>query len=346
MEITRRALLFSRPFSRYHARLSLKRMGSDMPGTILIIDAKAQFYREKLSARFPSVEIRAVTERRHVTVEQLAEADALFALGTEHVFDEALLEGAKRLRWIQALTTGVDAILRLRSLKPEVALTTNTGIHGPQMSEMAFMHMLNLARQAPRMWENQKKGVWERWTQVRLCGKTALILGIGSIAESLAPRCKAFGMTVIGVSGTPRELPGFDRIVARSALMQVVPQADFLIILLPLKPENVKLVDAKLLAAMKRGSYLVNIGRGAVCDEEALLQAVKSGHLAGAGLDVFSTTPLPPDHPLWRTPNVLISSQVAGGSDVNHLLNLPILERNLRCFLEGRFVDMQNRVAH
>ena len=344
MEITRSGLLFSGPFSRYHARLSSNDF-SAMPGPILIIDAKAEFYREKLSAKFPSVRLEAVSERRRVTGDELAEAEAIVGLGTAHVFDEALLEGAKRLKWIQALTTGVDGILSLRSLKPEVVITTNTGIHGPQMSEMAFMHMLNLARQAPRMWENQKIARWERWTQIRLCGKTALILGIGSIAESLGPRCKAFGMTVIGVSGTPRPVPGFDRIVPRAELMQVVPQADFLVILLPLRPENVKLVDAKVIAAMKKGSYLVNIGRGAVCDEEALLQAVKGGHLAGAGLDVFSTTPLPPDHPLWRTPNVLISSQVAGGSDVNHLLNLPIIEGNLRFFLDGRFADMQNRVA-
>jgi len=311
---------------------------------ILIVDASAEFYRSRLSKAFPTVQLIAVNERHAVTTDVLADADAIVGLGTEHVFDEALLAGAKQLKWIQALTTGIDAIESLRSLRPEVVITTNTGIHGPQMSEMAFMHMLNLARQAPRMWENQKKERWERWTQIRLCGKTAVILGVGSIAESLAPRCKAFGMTVLGVSGTPRALPGFDRIHPRSELLKVVPEADFLLILLPLRPENVKLVDATVLAAMKKGAYLVNIGRGAVCDEEALLEALRSGHLAGAGLDVFGTTPLPPGHPLWHAPNVLISSQVAGGSDVNPLLNLPILERNLRCFLEGRWSDMMNRV--
>jgi D-2-hydroxyacid dehydrogenase (NADP+) len=316
-----------------------------MPSSILIIDASAEFYRSRLSGIFPSVALRAVSERRAVTADQLADAEAIFGHGTAHVFDEELLGGAKRLKWIQSLTTGTDGIVSLASLRPEVVITTNTGIHGPQMSEMAFMHMLNLARQAPRMWENQKEERWERWTQIRLCGKTAVILGVGSIAESLAPRCKAFGMTVLGVSGTPRQLPGFDRIHPRSELMQVVPQADFLVILLPLKPENVKLVDAKVFAAMKQGSYLINIGRGAVCDEEALLEALRTRHLAGAGLDVFSTTPLPPGHPLWHTPNVLISAQMAGGSEVNRLLNLPILERNLRCFLEGRWSDMINRVA-
>jgi phosphoglycerate dehydrogenase-like enzyme len=313
--------------------------------SLLIIDALADFYRSKLGAAFPSVRVRAAKERCAVSDEHVAEADAIVGLGISDIFDEALLAAATRLKWIQSLTTGIDAIVSLQSLRPEIVITTNTGIHGPQMSEMAFMHMLNLARQAPRLWENQKAERWERWTQIRLCGKTVVILGVGSIAESLAPRCKAFGMTVLGVSGTPRELPGFERIHPRSELIEVVREADFLVILLPLKPENMKLVDAQVFAAMKKGAYLVNIGRGAVCDEDALLEALRSGHLAGAGLDVFTTTPLPPGHPLWHQPNVLVSPQVAGGCEVTHLLNLPIIERNLRCFLEGRWGDMVNRVA-
>ena len=315
-----------------------------MSRTVLIIDALADFYRTRLGESFPSVQIHAAKERRLVTPEQLAATEAIFGLGTPHVFDEALLAGAPQLKWIQSLTTGTDGLVSLRSLKPEVVITTNTGIHGPQMSEMAFLHMLSVARQAPRMWENQKAERWERWPQIRLCGKTALILGVGSITESLAPRCKAFGMKVLGVSGTPRALPGFDRIHARSELLQLLPQADFVIILLPLTPENVNLLDAKAFATMKRGTYLINIGRGAVCDENAMMEALKSGQLAGAGLDVFATTPLPKGHPLWHMPNVTVTSQMAGGSEVNHLLNLPIMERNLRCFLEERWSDMTNRV--
>jgi phosphoglycerate dehydrogenase-like enzyme len=312
---------------------------------ILIIDAGAEFYRSRLSAVFPSVQVRAVKERRAVDEADVRDAEVIVGLGTAHVFDDELLSAAKQLKWIQSLTTGIDGIVSLKSLRPDIAITTNTGIHGPQMSEMAFMYMLNLARQATRLWENQKAERWERIPQIRLYGKTVLILGVGSIAESLAPRCKAFGMTVLGVSGTPRELPGFDRIHPRSELMHVVPLADFLVILLPLKPENMKLVDAKVFAAMKKGAHLINLGRGAVCDEDAMLEALRSGHLGGAGLDVFATTPLPPGHALWHTPNVLISPQISGGSEVNHLLNLPIIERNLRCFLEGRWSDMVNRVA-
>lgn len=290
------------------------------------------------------MEIRTASGRRAVTAAQLADAEAIVALGTHTVFDEELLAEAKKLRWIQALSTGVDGILGLKALRPEVVITTNTGIHGPQMSEMAFMHMLNLARKAPRMWENQKVGKWERWRQIRLAGKTAVILGVGSIAESLAPRCKAFGMSVLGVSATPREVPGFDRIYPRIELLEAVAQADFLLILVPGTPENRHLVDARVLAAMKPTAYVINIARGAVLDEEALIKALREKRLAGAGLDVFNTSPLPPDHPLWRMENVIISPNLGGGSDVNHLLNVPIIERNIRCFLEGKWDGMINRL--
>jgi phosphoglycerate dehydrogenase-like enzyme len=112
----------------------------------------------------------------------------------------------------------------------------------------------------------------------------------------------------------------------------------------PLAPDTVKLVDAKVLAAMKPSAYLVNIARGAVLDEEALLDALRNKRLAGAGLDVFTRTPLPPDHPLWRTENVLISPNTAGNSEINHLLNMPILEKNVACFVEGKWEGMVNRV--
>jgi len=249
------------------------------------------------------------------------------------------------LRWIQALTTGTDAVTGLKSLKPEVVITTNTGIHGPQMSEMTLMHMLNLTRQAATMWDNQKQGKWVRLPQIRLCDKTVVIVGVGSITEALAPRCKALGMKVHGVSSTLREVPGIDRMHPRAALEQVAAEADFLVIMVPLTPENVKLISARVIAAMKPSAYLINMARGAVVDEEAMIAALRAGKIAGAGLDTATEMPLPPDHPLWHVPNVLITPQLGGGSEVNHLLTLPIVENNMRCFFEGRFKDMVNRVA-
>lgn len=316
-----------------------------MPTPIVIIDAEADFYHAKLGAAFPSVEFRKAAGREFVTPALLKDAEAIVALGTHRVFDEELLQWVPKLRWIQALTTGTDAVTGLKSLKPEVVITTNTGIHGPQMSEMTLMHMLNLTRLASTMWDNQKQGKWVRLPQIRLCDKTVVIVGVGSITESLAPRCKALGMKVHGVSATMREVPGIDQMHPRAALEQVAALADFLVIMVPLTPENVKLVSARVIAAMKPSAYIINMARGAIVDEEAMIAALRAGRIAGAGLDTATQVPLPPDHPLWHVPNVLISPQLGGGSEVNHLLSLPIIEKNMRCFLEGRFGDMVNRVA-
>ncbi|MCC6474556.1 MAG: D-2-hydroxyacid dehydrogenase [Burkholderiales bacterium] len=315
-----------------------------MPTPIVIIDEFAGFYRSRLAPGFLELEFRAFPERREVKAAALVDAQAIFAKGTHAVFDDELLAAAPKLKWIQALTTGTDAIVDLKTLARQVVITSNTGIHGPQMSETAFMHMLNLSRNALRFWENQKAGRWERWTQIRLAGKTVLILGVGAIAEALAPRCKAFGMTVLGVSATPREVPGFDRIHPRSDLLACAARADYVVVLLPATPPNIGLLDAKFFAAMKPTAYLVNIGRGVVCDEQALIEALRNRRIAGAGLDHFARLPLAPDHPLWRMENVLVTPNIAGGSDVNHLLNLPILEKNIRCFIEGRLEAMVNRV--
>ena len=241
------------------------------------------------------------------------------------------------------MTTGFDAIAASRTLGPEVVLTTTRGIHGPQMAEMAFLYMLNLARDYPRMHDNQKKHVWQRWTQVRLHDKTVVITGLGLIAEALAPRCKAFGITVLGVSATPRDVSSFDQVVAYSQLADAAARADFLVVLTPYSPAMDNLINAKILAAMKPSAYLLNLARGGLCDEAALLDALRHKRIAGAGLDVFRTEPLPKDSPFWDLNNVLITAHCSGSSDDNLAMTWPILETNVRCFLDGRPHQMMNR---
>jgi D-2-hydroxyacid dehydrogenase (NADP+) len=220
------------------------------------------------------------------------------------------------------------------------------GIHGPQMSEMAFMYMLNLARNYPRMLDNQRQHVWERWTQTRLCGKTVTIVGVGVVAESLAPRCKAFGMTVLGVTRTPRAVDGFDRLFNYSQLVQAAAAADFLVVLAPYSAETDSLINASVLAAMKPSAILINLSRGGLCDEDALLDALRNKRIAGAGLDVFRTEPLPPESPFWDLDNMSITAHCSGSSDDNLALMWPIIETNMRCFLDNRWSGMINRVPH
>ena len=309
--------------------------------TLLFAHRDAGYFAPKLKQTFPALDIITAPDLPE-SVPRFAEADIIMAAG--HGFNDQRLAQAKKLQWIHAMTTGFDAIAGSRLLAPEVILTTTRGIHGPQMAEMAFLYMLNLARDYPRMHDNQKKHVWQRWTQVRLHGKTVVITGLGLIAEALAPRCKAFGMTVLGVSATPRLVAGFDQVYAYPQLAQAAALADFLVVLTPYSSEMDNLIDANILAVMKPSAFLLNLARGGLCDENALLDALRHKRIAGAGLDVFRTEPLPQNSPFWDLDNVLITAHCSGSSDDNLAMTWPIIETNVRCFLEGRRGEMMNLV--
>lgn len=299
--------------------------------------------KARLESKFPSLRFFASRDPSDA-LEAANEAQAM--IGYAHHFSEALLESAPRLEWIQSLTTGTDAILRLKTLKASVIVTSTAGLHAPQMSEMAFLHMLVLARNYVRMLDNQRSGTWERWPQPLLYRKTVVILGVGAIALGLAKRCRAFEMEVIGVSATPRALPEFDRILPRGELERAAGLADFLVALVPLSDATRHIVNARVFAAMKPGAYFINLARGGVCDEEALLAALAQKRIAGAGLDVFQNDPLPRDHPLWSAPGVIITPRLGGISDIYQQQFLPYLDANLGCYAEGRPGDMLNVVAH
>ena len=301
------------------------------------------YFVPKLHDRFAGLEIVTAMDLPQAD-EHLPEAEVIVAAG--HTFSDARLAKAARLKWIHAMTTGTDAIVGAKTLRAEILVTNTRGIHGPQMAEMAFMYMLNLARRYRDMLENQKRHVWKRWDQVRLYGKTVAIVGVGLISEALAPRCKAFGMTVLGITRTPRAVPGFDRMYTYEQLKEAAALADFLIVLAPNSPETENMIDAGLLGACKRGAFLLNLSRGALCDESALLRALRDGRIAGAGLDVFRTEPLPADSAFWDLENVIITPHCSGSSDDNLAMTWPIIETNMKCFLEERPSDMINLVAH
>jgi len=298
-------------------------------------------YHDGIKARFPDVTVNVVDN--HAKVDPyIGEADVLITFGP--MMSDQVLAKAAKLKWIQALGTGVDGITDQASLRREVIVTNLHGIHGPPVSEAAFMSMLALSRQLPRTVRNQDKHHWERFPARLLHDKTVGIFGIGVIAEELAPKCKAFGMKVVGISSTQRPVPGFDRVYDRSQLTEAVRELDYLVLLTPLTPQTRNSVDAKVLAAMKPGAYLVNLARGGVVDEAALMAALKNKQLAGAALDVFATEPLPMDHPLWDMESVIITTHQGGFCDVYVNFAMPVIEENLRKFIAGDIAGMINRV--
>jgi len=306
-------------------------------------EADAAEFEALAHADFPDLALVATNDRR-VALEQAPSAAAL--IGHHFQFVESLLQRATQLQWIQSLTTGTDGILKLEALRAETLVTSTRGMHAPQMSELVFMHMLALARDLPRMLANQASAHWERWPQPLLWKKCVVIVGVGAIAEGLALRCNAFGMRVIGISNTPRSLPGFDAICRRADLGSVAAQADFLIILVPYSADTENLIDAKIIGALRPSAFLINVARGGVLDEQALLEALHAGRIAGAGLDVFRQQPLPADSVLWRAPRTLITPLLGGMSDVYLAQAYPIVRTNLEHFLAGRTELMLNPVRH
>ena len=306
-------------------------------------EADAADFQARVRRDIPGVELFATNDREQA----LAQAVHAQALSGHHFqFDENIIERAPNLRWIQSLTTGTDAILKLRALQPGVAVTSTRGMHGPQMSELVFLHMLALTRDFPRMQRNQTAGLWQRWPQPLLWGKTVVILGVGAISEALAPRCKAFGMTVYGVSKSPRVPAGFDAVFQRDELAQAAAKADYLVLMVPHSPETENIVDAEVLAALKPDAFLVNVARGGVLDEAALVSALRAKRLAGASLDVFRQQPLPADHLLWHEPGVIITPLVGGMSNIYMDQAYPVVRDNLRLYLSGQLDAMANLVPH
>jgi phosphoglycerate dehydrogenase-like enzyme len=318
-------------------------MSTQSPVNVLIICPEPEAYLARLAPAFPQVAFSSVAALECTqAMDRLAEADAILAYG--RAFDAECLARSQRLRWFQCLITGTDHLAPVLA-GSRVILTNARGIHGPQMAEMAILHMMALSRRVPQLVRNQAAHVWDRILPRVLDRRTVAILGVGAIAEHVAKVCQAFGMTTIGISRTPRQLDGFDAIYPREQLLDAAAQADFLLALVPYSKDNHKIINAAVFDAMKPTAYLINIARGGVVDETALMQALRDGKIAGAGLDVFEEAPLPMSHPLWDMDNVFITPFIGGRSDRYEESVMSIIEPNLQSFLAGREDQMINRVA-
>jgi len=206
--------------------------------------------------------------------------------------------------------------------------------------------MLALSRNLPRAVRSQDAGRWDRFPVELVKGKTVGILGVGVIATELAPRCHALGMTVIGITSGPRTVAGFDQMVPRDDLLDVVGRLDHLVLLTPYTRDTHGIVGRAVLEHMKRTAFLINVARGGIVDQPALVEALQAGGIAGAALDVFAEEPLPEGHPLWKMPNVLITPHMAGFHAGYPDEALPVVIENIRHFMAGDVDGMINVVRH
>ena len=306
---------------------------------LLILNELSSEYKKALAQDFPELVIHPAANEDDVG-SFIERAHILF---TGKISD-ALLKRASRLQWIQATSTGVDALVNLPSLRKEVLLTSARGIHGPQMSEIAILLMLSLNRRFPQILHNQDRKAWVRWRQKLLSGKNVGILGVGVVGEAIAVKCKAFGMTVYGIDLVKKEVETVDLFVGPDEMFRVLGDLDFLVVVVPSTPQTKKMVNAKVLSAMKPTAFVLNLGRGEVVDEEALIESLSNGTIAGAALDTFTTEPLPPDHPFWEMNHVIITPHLGGYSDTYLEQMLPIFRENLRRFLQGERRNLVNLV--
>jgi phosphoglycerate dehydrogenase-like enzyme len=264
----------------------------------------------------------------------LARADILFDFDPTHRDD--LPELARRVRWIQATSAGIGQFVkrqRYAERMPHTVFTTASGVHAKPLAEFAAMAMLMHSRRLLHMVDAQGRREWKRFAGTDLDGRTLLVVGLGSIGREVARLARAMGMEVLGVRRSPG---GEEGVYGPEALTKLLPRADFVVLVMPHTDETDGMMGGDELAAMKQGSVLINIGRGSLVDEGALVDALRSGHLGGAYLDVFATEPLPDDSPLWDMPNVLVSPHSGSTSDRENRRITELFCENLRRYLEGR----------
>jgi glyoxylate/hydroxypyruvate reductase A len=296
------------------------------------------YHPDAAEARAYAALVRAPRGRVRVSVCATRE-EAAAAVGDAEVIyawklPPEIYPRATGLRWLQAMGAGVDWVVG-PSLPAGVTVTRVPGIFGPWMREYVLGWCAWVTQ---RMETYRAAQAARRWRDDvlpdRLAGKTLAVVGLGDIGRTIAAAATALGMRVVGVSRSGRRIRGAARVYRAAALERALAEADFVALVLPLTDATRGLLGARALAAMKPTAWLVNVGRGALVDEAALVAALRERRIGGAVLDVFATEPLPADHPLWGLDNVVITPHISGPSTPAEIA--PVFNDNLRRWLAGR----------
>ena len=269
-----------------------------------------------------------------VLEEALKDAEILVGVPARR---ERLGERAPKLRWVHATSAGVDGFLPLDWLPPGAAFTNNHGAHGVKAEQFMCMayHLLN-SRMA-EITANQHARRWRQLFSPSIAGKTALIVGLGDLGQGAARAARKMGLKVVGVSRTGRKIPQADAVHKTAALDRLLPQADYVVIAVPLTPETRHLLNRTRLDLMKPSAGVVNISRGPVVDNDSLAGKLRRGELSGAVLDVVDTEPLSPESSLWDTPNLILTPHMSCDDGEHYVdISLDLWFKNLERFLKGK----------
>lgn len=268
----------------------------------------------------------------------LAQADVLFGFDYTHLND--LLDVAPRLKWVQGTSTGIGlSVQKFGWDKSSIVFTTAGGVHSGPLAEFCLMDMLMFTKGAFHMAAEKERKHWERYAGTELRGKTLAVIALGNGGRHVARLARCLGMHVVGtkrsIEGIEPTSLGVERLYPWTDLQPMMARADFVVLYLPHTPETQGLIGAAELAAMKPGAVLINVARGSIWDEQAVIAALQSGHLGGVAADVFAIEPLPADSPLWDMPNVLISPHSASAADSENAKLTELFCDNLRRYLAG-----------
>lgn len=285
-----------------------------------------------------SSKARIVPVTKETVMNEIADADAFVGTITPE-----LVRAGKKLQWVQIMSAGAELAL-FRSggddLKnSNIVLTNNQIVQGPEIADHALAMLLTMTRGLNVAIENRKKELWPRggYTGIELAGRNAVVIGLGGIGQQIALRAWAFGMNVTGVD--PEDIPYspfWKKVVKPDMLNEVIPDADVVFISAPHTPMSHKMMGPSQFDLMKKGSYFIAVSRGGIYDLPALVKALDSKQLAGAGVDVTDPEPLPQGHALWKFDNVLITPHIAGRSDKDRARMVGTIKENVARFVDGK----------
>ncbi len=311
----------------------IRSVSPELEVTVLGQQARQLFRGE---TRYPS-ELQAVTglDELHVA---LADAEVLFSFWGGGIASMADFRSrAPRVRWVQLTHAGAERV-RPEVIHDGVCFTTAGGLAATPIAEFVLAYMLMFSKGWPGLFRAQQRHEYARFMPRELHGRTVGVIGMGYIGSEVARLAKAFGCRVLAIRRSfekrgPDALA--DEALPPSELSDLLQESDFVVVCAPLTPETKGMIGAQQLRQMKPTAHLVNIARGGLVDEPALVEALQSKTIAGAGLDVFAREPLPPDSPLWDMENVILSPHISGGTEIYNQRATEIFVSNLKRYLAG-----------
>ena len=268
-------------------------------------------------------------------LEMLRRAEVVFDFDRAHMRD--LPAVAPRLRWLQATSAGIGQMVERVGLdRSNIVLTTASGVHARPLADFCLMAMLMFAKDYARMEREKRARGWERYCGEELTGKTLAIVGLGRVGQEVARHGKRMDMRVVGTRRSSAPVADVDKLFLPADLHAMLREADFLVLAAPHTPETEGVIGEAELALLKPTAVLINIGRGALVDEDALVRALREKRLAGAALDVFRSEPPPQESPLWEMPNVIVSPHSASTVAQENGRITELFCDNLRRYIKGQ----------